>query len=111
MPLPISRADAGTTVLLTQKSFEEPNLPATSDQLFQLIATLGRRPLYLDFVKVQWLTSTGLGMLVALLKRVRAVGGRLSLHNLSPMVYEIFEVTQLIKVFDIQRKGAESKAG
>ena len=110
MPLPISRADAVTTVLLTQKSFEEANLPATSDQLFQLIATLGRRPLCLDFVKVQWLTSTGLGRLVALRKRVRAVGGRLSLHNLSPMIYEIFELTQLVKLFDIQRKEADSRA-
>jgi anti-anti-sigma factor len=111
MPLPISLADAVTTVLLTEKSLEEPNLPATSDRLFQLIATLGRRTLCLDFVKVQWLTSTGLGILVALRKRVRAVGGRLSLHNLSPMIYEIFEVTQLVKLFDIQRKEADSRAG
>ena len=36
---------------------------------------------------------------------------RLSLHNLSPMIYEFFELTQLVKLFDIQRKEADSRAG
>jgi anti-anti-sigma factor len=48
------------------------------------------------------LTSTGLGKLLVLLKRVRASGGQLAVDNAEPEVYEVFQVTRLVPVLDVR---------
>ncbi len=108
MPLPVHVAEGVTTVLLTERSLEGQNLPATGAELEQLTDALGHRRLRLDFSRVRSLNCSGLGQLVTLLKRVRAVGGRLSLHNVSPLIYEIFEVTKLVRLFDIRRQAPQT---
>jgi hypothetical protein len=50
-------------------------------------------------------TAGGLGALVALQKRLRAAGGRLSLRNVGGLVYEAFEVTRLTGVLGVGPKG------
>src|ERR1700751_5680543 len=48
--------------------------------------------LLLDFTNVEYLSSVELGTLIALHKRVKASGGRLTLFNLNAQVYEVFTV-------------------
>jgi anti-sigma B factor antagonist len=54
----------------------------------------------LDLSNVQFMDSSGLGALVAVLKRITP-HGRLLLWGLSPEVKSLFELTQLYKVFDV----------
>ena len=41
-------------------------------------------------------------MLLRLQKRLQAVGGLLALTNVQPLVYEVFSVTRLTKVFEFR---------
>lgn len=66
----------------------------------------GRRTTHLvfDFGPVEFVTSETLSVLVGLHKRVVAIGGCLTLLNLSEGVYEVFEVTKLTRLLRIHRR-------
>lgn len=63
--------------------------------------------LLLDFGNTDQITSEELGTLIGLHKRLTASGGRLTLFNLSPKVYEVFTVTRLHTFLSICREGPE----
>ena len=54
-----------------------------------------------DMQQVNWMNSSGLGMLVSGLTTARSSGGDLKLANLSPRVRRPLEITRLENVFEI----------
>jgi anti-sigma B factor antagonist len=48
---------------------------------------------------VRWISSTGLGTLIAVLTSIKNKGGDLRLANITEKVESIFVITQLVKVF------------
>jgi anti-sigma B factor antagonist len=48
------------------------------------------------------LSSAALAKLITLNKKLQQVNGRLVLCNIDPQIYEVFEITKLNKLFDIQ---------
>jgi anti-anti-sigma factor len=67
--------------------------------------TEGTEPchLLLDFSNVDRIHSEELGTLIRVHQRLQVSGGRLTLFNLSPSVYEVFTVTQLHTLLRICR--------
>jgi len=63
---------------------------------------MGRRKILLNFGNVEYLSSAALAKLITLNKKLQQVGGRLSLCNIDPQIYEVFEITKLNKLFNIQ---------
>lgn len=61
----------------------------------------GHQQLIVDVEKVDFLDSTGLGVLVGALKRVRAEGGSLDIVCTHERLLKIFEITGLDKVFGL----------
>lgn len=61
----------------------------------------GALRLIIDVEKVEFLDSTGLGVLVGALKRVRADGGSLDIVCTHERILKIFEITGLDKVFGL----------
>src|SRR5262245_56715996 len=57
--------------------------------------------LILDLEAVQFIDSTGLGMLVSVLKEARQAGGSLRLVNLNREVMRLLQITGLERVFAI----------
>ena len=77
---------------------------ATSPNLRERLIGLvngGATRLVLDLEAVDFLDSTGLGVLVGALKRVRTHGGELHLVCTKSRVLKVFEITSLTKVFSI----------
>ena len=56
----------------------------------------------LDFADLEYLSSAGLRVLVAAQKQVSALGGSMRLVNLTEDVREVFEITGLIDVMDVE---------
>ena len=54
-----------------------------------------------DFANVSHMSSSALGMLITLHKRVREKNGQLRLCNIQPAIREVFEITRLTEVFNI----------
>ena len=61
----------------------------------------GHLRLIIDVERVDFLDSTGLGVLVGSLKRVRAEGGSLDIVCTHERILKIFDITGLDKVFGL----------
>jgi len=57
--------------------------------------------LIVDLSNVEYMDSSGLGALVALLKRVRESGGQMPLAGAKPRVRRLFEITGLDQIFSL----------
>lgn len=77
---------------------------AVAERLKQALCELvdqGERRLVLDLARVAYVDSSGLGALVASMKRARGAGGDIRLCGLVPHVRSIFELTRLVKIIAI----------
>lgn len=74
--------------------------PRLRERLIDLV-NQGHHHLVVDVEKVEFLDSTGLGVLVGGLKRVRANGGSLLIVCTQERLLKIFRITGLEKVFGI----------
>ncbi len=61
----------------------------------------GEKRLIINLEKVVYMDSSGLGILVAVLKRIRSEKGNMKLIKLTPGIKKIFELTRLTKFFEI----------
>jgi anti-anti-sigma factor len=109
--LQLVSAGPPSLVRLLDAGIDETNVYAVEEELTALVDDAGLRELCLDFGKVSYLTSTGLAKLVALHNRLRAEGGSLALCNVSPRIYELFEVTRLTQLFDVRPAGGDPDGG
>lgn len=66
--------------------------------------------IHLNLSEVEFINSSGLGSLVSLMKETRVKKGRLTLSNMANYVKEIFEITQLSRIFEIFDTDAEALA-
>jgi anti-anti-sigma factor len=92
-----------TVVRLAQGAFDIHPAWAVHDQLSALVTESGPRRLHLDLSNVQLLTAAALGMLVAVHKEVKAVGGCLALCNVRPRLHDILRATRLTDLFDVRQ--------
>lgn len=70
----------------------------------------GHHRLIIDVQAVQFLDSTGLGVLVGALKRVRGEGGSLDIVCTQERILKIFEITGLDKVFGLHTSVEAARA-
>src|SRR5262245_35798351 len=88
-------------------SLDEETLDRIHDTLLALADEPSESHLLLDFGNVDYLTSSALGTLVSLHKKLLARGRHMTVGNLSPQVHEVFAVTRLDKFLDLRLAGQE----
>ncbi len=93
-----------------RKILDEANIQELGVEMFKLVEQEQRKNLLLNFFNVEFLSSTALGKLITLDKKVKANGGRLKLSNIRPEIYEVFAITKLNKLFDIKDDEADALA-
>jgi anti-sigma B factor antagonist len=101
--LDVHKAGDVTLITVLTHDLSEANAEDLGEELFRLVEGVARPRLRLDLARVRFLTSTALGKLVDLHKRVRAAGGGLVLLNVAGYVYEVFELTRLHEFLDVRR--------
>jgi anti-sigma B factor antagonist len=94
--------DVTVVNFVDRKILDEQNIQIIGEQLFSLVEDSGRRKVLLNFSNVEYLSSAALAKLITLNKKLQQVNGRLVLCNIDPQIYEVFEITKLNKLFDIQ---------
>ena len=90
----------GATVLTVRGEVDIYTAPRLRERLIELVSQ-GRHQIVVDLEQVEFLDSTGLGVLVGGLKRVRSHDGDLSLVCTQSRILKVFEITGLDKVFTI----------
>jgi anti-sigma B factor antagonist len=91
-----------TVAAFTAGSLDESNVESFGKELSALADGLGDGWLQLDLGGLRVMTSVGLGKLFSLYRKVLLGGGRLSLRNVRPEVYELFAITRLTDILDVQ---------
>jgi anti-sigma B factor antagonist len=76
----------------------EPDTENLRDKIYSLLQE-GFTKIVVDMKGVRWISSTGLGTLIAALTSVRNKSGDLRLANITEKVESLFAITQLVKVF------------
>ena len=102
--LRVEPTQEGTVVvhLMNCAVLDELSSPAVGEELLGLADGQEEARFHLDMGAVEFLTSTMLGMLVSLHKKLRAGGGSLALYDVTPDVYEVFETARLNQVFEVR---------
>lgn len=88
---------------IDRKILDEQNIQKIGEDLFSLVDELGRKKILLNFTNVEYLSSAALGKFITLNKKVQASGGKLIMCNITEDIYEVFEITKLNKLFNIQK--------
>jgi anti-sigma B factor antagonist len=88
------------TVIEVSGEIDVYTAPRLREALISLVDA-GNFRLIVDMEGVEFLDSTGLGVLVGALKRVRAHDGSIDLVCTQGRILRIFRITGLSKVFDI----------
>ena len=91
---------ADRTILRVTGEIDVYTAPKLRQQLVQLVED-GARHLVVDLSAVEFLDSTGLGVLVGGLKRMRALSGSFALVCDQERILKIFRITGLDRIFTI----------
>ncbi len=105
-----TRTVAEHTVLEVGGEVDVYTAPRLRERLIELVDG-GARNVVVDLGRVDFLDSTGLGVLVGALKRLRAVGGTFSLVCAKEPLLKIFRITALDQVFPIHPSVEEATGG
>jgi anti-sigma B factor antagonist len=76
-----------------------PDAAILHDSLHELI-NQGKKKVVIDLAKVDWMNSTGLGILISGLTTMRNNGGELKLANVTEKIQSLLTITKLITVFE-----------
>jgi len=107
--LSISSEGGVTIVELTdRKILDELSISQIGERLQGLVAKEESPKFILDFTSVGHMSSSALGMLITLHKRVREKNGQLRLSGIQPPIYEVFAITRLNEIFHICQSKEEA---
>jgi anti-anti-sigma factor len=95
-----SREEQGCTILAITGRLDTVATPVFDAWWRGFIAN-GGRTLILNFRSLTYVSSSGLGSVVALAKELKSSGGYLAIANLGGLVKEVFEISMLDKVIPI----------
>ena len=90
----------GWSVLHVGGEVDVPTPPRLRERLLKMVSD-GRFLVVVDLTDVDFIDSTGLGVLIGALKRVRTHGGDLALVCSERRILKVFEITGLDQVFSI----------
>jgi len=77
--------------------YTSPRVKETINELIEK----GHYQLVINLEGVRYIDSTGLGVLIGALKKVREHNGRILLVCTNPQIKKIFNITGLVKIFEI----------
>jgi anti-sigma B factor antagonist len=95
-----TRTVAGHRVLEVGGEIDVYTAPQLRERLIALVES-GDRQVIVDLARVEFLDSTGLGVLVGALRRLRGVEGDLMLVCAQERLLKIFRITGLDRVFTL----------
>ena len=84
--------------------YTSPRVKETINELIEK----GHYHLVINLEGVRYIDSTGLGVLIGALKKVREHSGRILLVCTNPQIKKIFNITGLVKIFEIFKDEEEA---
>ena len=93
--------EAVVITLADEKILQTADIIALENSILPVIEGKEALKLVINFTNVQFLSSSVLGLLIRISKKIYEQDGQLRLCNINPKIFSIFKITRLDKVFDI----------
>ncbi|SFS89573.1 STAS domain-containing protein [Marininema halotolerans] len=94
-----TQSDSATTLVVSGE-VDAYTAPQLREKLMPL--TKQKQEIFLDLTAVEYMDSTGLGVLIGAYKSLRAQGGRLVLVGMSARLSRLLKITGLTEIIDIE---------
>jgi anti-sigma B factor antagonist len=105
LPFDVQQQDEEVVLNLSRlRILDETAVQSIRESLLHLADDHTGRLLIVDFIGVEYLGSAMLETLLNMHRKMKAGGGRFVLRHLQPQVYEVFQVTKLDELFEIQKE-------
>jgi len=99
MKLKVAQRGSVTVIELEGSLLGGPDASDLNSKLHELIDA-GKNHVVIDLGKVQFINSSGLGLLIGGLSTVKNAGGELKIANAPQKIIELFKVTKLTSLID-----------
>jgi anti-sigma B factor antagonist len=103
-----TQGDVTIVELTDRKILDELSISQIGERLQGMVAKAPDPKFILDFANVGHMSSSALGMLITLHKRIREKKGQLCLSGIQPPIYEVFVITRLNEIFEIRPSKEEA---
>ena len=97
-----NQGDVTVVRLADRKILDEASISKIGDRLQGLLEKQPSPRMVLDFSDVGHMSSSALGMLIRLNKRIQEKKGQLRLCGIQAPIYEVFVITRLNEIFEIK---------
>ena len=97
-----------TVIRLRMRELDETKLQRFTKELNTVVEAPNREQIVVDLGEVSFLTSTGIGAIIALQKKLHSSGSTMKLCSLHPDIRSLFAITQVDRLFDIQPDADEA---
>ena len=104
-------SSSGNTVLSVAGELDIATAPELRDRFEEAIDRVPQGTVVVDLLKVTFIDSTALGVLIGGLKRSQTAGGEFRIVVAEPRILKIFEITGLTDLFSIFDTLAGATAG
>ncbi|MCP4570063.1 MAG: STAS domain-containing protein [FCB group bacterium] len=96
----LSHREEGSVTVIEPKGkiMGGPESTALHDLLHELIEN-DRKSIVVDLGKVDWMNSTGLGLLISGLTTLKKADGELKLANVTEKIQSLLTITKLVTIF------------
>jgi len=105
------RGQVVIATLTDEKILDEDQLQGLEGSFLPLIEQTPGIQLVINFQNVKFLTSSVLGLLIRISKKVYETEGALRLCCIGPKILEVFRITRLDKIFDINASVDDAMIG
>jgi anti-sigma B factor antagonist len=99
----ITRTDSGVQIVAFDGAagLNDFRNSALRDALYEFVASHNEATIAIDLSKVDYLSSSGVAVLVGLKRRVENMGGKIVLFHVQPIVRDLLAVMKLDRFFII----------
>lgn len=109
MSISVSEHDQITVIALSGKIMGGPEAGEINDKINSLIDQ-GKKKIVVDLEKVEWMNSSGLGILIGAIQILKDNNGSLALIHVSERIRNLLKITKLLSVFPVYKNVDEAKA-
>ena len=94
---------------LSGKIVGGPDATMVKDRL-HVLADAGRRNFIVDLSQVEWMNSSGLGILINAHSMIHQLGGKFKIAGASAQIMNLFTITKLVSKFSLHATVEEALA-
>lgn len=100
----ISREDIDNVTILLLDGFLDAHTSVELEKSFEELQNESKYKIVVNFAKLTYISSAGLGVFMAFIENMRAKNGDIKLSNMSEKIYNIFDMLGFPILFEIYDK-------